>query len=268
MSASIIYEDGEEVATVGVFTDLRDRMAIERQLNEARDQLTKAEKARVAAELAGMAAHELNQPLTSVLGYAEMLKARIPESDAKLRRHVEIIFTQAERMAEIVRKIGRVTKYEIKRYGGQTDMIDLNRAIEDAEAMADSDGQFRRPFGGTGRSQPPMIGSIQGYSDDHPSVPPRSESSSSSSLTTDPRSAVVRMDTVDEDQPGYASRLKPRADRPPARAEAASSTTGSFRMPLRSVQVENVPNASDQENEHTNPGVRVRDLRGRTPSDT
>ncbi len=290
MSASIIYEDGEEVATVGVFTDLRDRMAIERQLNEARDQLTKAEKARVAAELAGMAAHELNQPLTSVLGYAEMLKARIPESDTKLRRHVEIIFTQAERMAEIVRKIGRVTKYEIKRYGGQTDMIDLNRAIEGAEAMADGDRQFRPSFGGTGWSQPPTAGAGALLAeDDAGGAPPPtnamgdgsaprsagvmaallSRSEPSLSLNSDPRSAVVRMDTVDEDQPGYAGRLKSSPERPPARVEATpSSTTGSFRMPLRSVHMDNVPTASDQENEHTNPGVRVRDLRNRTPSDT
>jgi PAS domain S-box-containing protein len=130
MSASIIYEDGDESATVGVFTDLRDRMAIERQLSEARDQLTKAEKARVAAELAGMAAHELNQPLTSVLGYAEMLRARVPEGDTRIRRPIETIFQQAERMAEIVRKIGSITKYETKRYGANTDMIDLNRAVD------------------------------------------------------------------------------------------------------------------------------------------
>ncbi len=134
MSASIIYEDGEEVATVSVFTDLRDRVAIEQQLSEARDQLMKAERARVAAELAGMAAHELNQPLTSVLGYAEMLRARIPEQDARIRRPVETIFQQAERMAEIVRKIGSITKYETKRYGANTDMIDLNRAAADLSA--------------------------------------------------------------------------------------------------------------------------------------
>src|SRR5690348_17556917 len=58
---------------------------------------------------------ELNQPLTSVLGYADMLKNRIPETDDRLRRPVDTIFKQAERMAEIVRKIGRITKYETTR---------------------------------------------------------------------------------------------------------------------------------------------------------
>ena len=302
MSASIIYEDGEEVATVGVFTDLRDRMAIERQLNEARDQLTKAERARVAAELAGMAAHELNQPLTSVLGYAEMLKARIPESDVKLHRPIETIFTQAERMAEIVRKIGRVTKYETKRYGGKTDMIDLNRAIEDAAAMVDgADGipstSTPSSFVGIGRPPAPPVASLPpGFADDEftdprrqrtttppgpAQAPPRSvgvmaalmsrgePSSSLAAAGADPRSAVIRMDTVDEEPPGYARRLKTPPGGLP-RADDLSVPTGSFRVPLRSVQIENVPAAGDDDEEHTNPGVRLSDLRRRTttPSDS
>jgi hypothetical protein len=127
MTASIIYEDGDEVATVGVFSDLRERIIMERQLSEAQEQLMNTEKARVAAELAGMAAHELNQPLTSVLGYAEMLKRRIAEED-RSRRPVDIIFREAERMSEIVRKIGRITTYETKVYGASTMMMDLEKA--------------------------------------------------------------------------------------------------------------------------------------------
>jgi PAS domain S-box-containing protein len=128
MTASIIYEDGDEVATVGVFSDLRERIKMERRLSEAQQQLMHTEKARVAAELAGMAAHELNQPLTSVLGYAEMLKRRIKEEDTRARRPVDIIFREAERMSDIVRKIGRITKYETKIYGASTMMMDLEKA--------------------------------------------------------------------------------------------------------------------------------------------
>lgn len=128
MTASIIYEDGEEVATVGVFADLREQLSMQRQLDEAQEALMHTEKARVAAELAGMAAHELNQPLTSVLGYAEMLMRRVPSEDRRLRRPVDIIFREAERIAGIVRKIGRVTRYETKHYGASTMMMDLDRA--------------------------------------------------------------------------------------------------------------------------------------------
>ncbi len=244
MSASIIYEDGAEVATVGVFADLRDRMNIERQLNEAREQLTKAEKGRVAAELAGMAAHELNQPLTSVLGYAEMLRARIPESDVRLRRPIETIFKQAERMAEIVRKIGRITKYETKRYGGNTDMIDLNRAIADANIQPPADDDRPMPidlprtptrgsFPGTdlsaeGRPRPPRPPTLpnaslppESYEEDAVTAPPRPAGLIAALAgrklaiaSKEQRAAVVRPDTVDDEPVGYARRL--RGETPPA----------------------------------------------------
>jgi hypothetical protein len=294
MSASIIYEDGEEVATVGVFTDLRDRMAIERQLSEARDQLTKAERARVAAELAGMAAHELNQPLTSVLGYAEMLKARIPDTDTRLRRPVDTIFIQAERMAEIVRKIGRVTKYETKRYGANTDMIDLNRAVDDAAAMVTPPPALLptaatpSAFVGVGRG----VGQAQADEEEEFTDPRGLRLRPSSGATApqagadpaattklrpagilaaliarpeqqpgvDPRAAVVRMDTVDDEPAGYARRLKtpPQGQAVAMLPHEDAAVTGAFRPPLRAAQLD-VPGGDDDE--HTNPGVKLGDLR-------
>lgn len=224
MTASIIYEDGEEVATVGVFTDLRDRMAIERQLSEARDQLTKTEKARVAAELAGMAAHELNQPLTSVLGYADMLKNRIPEADDRLRRPVDTIFRQAERMAEIVRKIGRITKYETTRYGLNTDMIDLNRATDAVERSGDVEmtpALGNAPAPGApdeAVTAPPQPALQEGAREQKKStssfmatlasMPGKGASRGASATSGDPRAAIVRMDTVDSEPSGYEKRLR------------------------------------------------------------
>ena len=77
MTASIIYEGEREVATVGIFTDLRDRMQLERKLSDAETRLEESEKNAVIVALAGTAAHELNQPLTSVMGYAELLKRKL-----------------------------------------------------------------------------------------------------------------------------------------------------------------------------------------------
>jgi PAS domain S-box-containing protein len=287
MSASVIYEDGEEVATVAVFTDLRDRMAIERQLSEARDQLTKAERARVAAELAGMAAHELNQPLTSVLGYAEMLKGRIAESDARLRRPIDTIFAQAERMAEIVRKIGRVTKYEIKRYGANTDMIDLNRASDPTTiptAAVPSTPTPASSFPGSGlasaegervaepRSEeptfPPRKSSSPAASDDGGSAPRSRPAGIMAALigraepkrSDDPRAAIIRLDTVDHEPTGYARRLMT----PPEGFTLPTSARTTSHQPsgapaFRATQLD-VPGADDN-NDNTNPGVKLSDLR-------
>lgn len=127
MTASILYEDDRETATVGIFTDLRDRMQLERKLSDAELRLEETEKTAVIVELAGTAAHELNQPLTSVMGYADLLKRKLKEDDFAYRP-VDIIYREAERMAEIVRKIGKITRYETKSYIGTAKILDLDKA--------------------------------------------------------------------------------------------------------------------------------------------
>ena len=127
MTASIVYEGGREVASVGIFTDLRDRMELERKLSDVETRLEESEKNAVIVALAGTAAHELNQPLTSVMGYAELLKRRLKEDDTAYKP-VDIIYREAERMAEIVRKIGRITRYETKAYMGSQQILDLDKA--------------------------------------------------------------------------------------------------------------------------------------------
>jgi signal transduction histidine kinase len=132
MSASIIYEDERETATVCIHTDLRDRVQLERKLSDAENRLEESGKTAVIVELAGTAAHELNQPLTSVMGYADLLKRKLREDDFAYRP-VDIIYREAERMAEIVRKIGKITRYETKSYIGSSKILDLDKASSHEE---------------------------------------------------------------------------------------------------------------------------------------
>jgi PAS domain S-box-containing protein len=132
MTASILYEGGREVATVGIFTDLRDRMQLERKLSDVETRLEESEKSAVIVALAGTAAHELNQPLTSVMGYAELLKRKLKPEDFAYKP-VEIIYREAVRMAEIVRKIGKITRYETKTYMGTQRILDLDKASSHEE---------------------------------------------------------------------------------------------------------------------------------------
>jgi PAS domain S-box-containing protein len=130
LSAALIFENGRPVGSVGVFTDLRERLRMEARLTKAQDELRAREKQALIAELAGAAAHELNQPLTSVLGYAELIKRR-SEDPSSVRNAAGTIATEAERMAEIVRKIGKITRYETKAYVGAAKIIDLDRSSEE-----------------------------------------------------------------------------------------------------------------------------------------
>jgi len=130
LTGATVFEREREVAVVAVVSDLRERLRIEGKLSLAQEKLQMSEKQAVIAELAGTTAHELNQPLTSVMGYAELLARKVPE-DSPLRRPVNVILKEAERMAEIVRKIGRITKYETKTYVGSTRIVDLEKAVDE-----------------------------------------------------------------------------------------------------------------------------------------
>jgi PAS domain S-box-containing protein len=127
MTASVIYEGVEEYATVGILSDLRDRIRMEQRLLQAQQKLEISEKQALVAELAGAAAHELNQPLTSIIGYSQLVQRQSP-ADASHLRAVGVILAEAERMADIVKKIGRITKYETVAYVGSARMLDLDRS--------------------------------------------------------------------------------------------------------------------------------------------
>jgi PAS domain S-box-containing protein len=127
LSAALIRQGDRETATVGVFSDLRERLRVEEQLRAAEQKLALAEKAQVASELAGAAAHELNQPLTSILGFSELLFRR-STAGAQGREELEQILREVERMAGIVRKIGRIARYETMEYVGKRRIVDLEKS--------------------------------------------------------------------------------------------------------------------------------------------
>lgn len=133
LSAAMIYEGREPVATFGVFTDLRERMEAEKHLAEAQAKLEMSERHALVAEVAGAAAHELNQPLTSILACAELLKRSSAIEDPRLQRATQIVSTEVERMAEIVKKIGSLTRYETKDYVGEQRILDIERASNEKE---------------------------------------------------------------------------------------------------------------------------------------
>ncbi|MBN1959976.1 MAG: PAS domain S-box protein [Deltaproteobacteria bacterium] len=125
LTAAIIYEGNREVATVSILSDLRERRRIEEKLSQVQRKLQLTERQAVAVELAGAAAHELNQPLTSIMGYAELLRRKCQSNESE-KKAVDIICKEVERMAAIVRKIGQITAYQTKPYIGGSQILDLS----------------------------------------------------------------------------------------------------------------------------------------------
>ena len=136
----VLDDEGREIATVGIFSDLRERLHMEERLASAQEKLAVSEKQAVAIELAGAAAHELNQPLTSVMGYTQVLMRKLGPDDVH-QASLRTILEEADRMAAIVRKLGSLTRYETKSYVGGAQIIDLDRSTQENFPAPDETGK-------------------------------------------------------------------------------------------------------------------------------
>jgi two-component system, NtrC family, sensor kinase len=104
LTASIIYEDDDEIATMGIYQDLRDRLEVERRLAETRSQLAQSEKMASIGQLAAGVAHELNNPLTSILFDANMILEGTAAGDAN-RESLELVIDDVYRCKDIVKNL-------------------------------------------------------------------------------------------------------------------------------------------------------------------
>jgi two-component system NtrC family sensor kinase len=85
LSAALIYNGkGQEIASVGIFTDLRSRVMMEKKLEETHLQLVSSEKMASLGKLAAGIAHEIGNPIGIILGYLDLLNSGdISEADKK-----------------------------------------------------------------------------------------------------------------------------------------------------------------------------------------
>ncbi len=104
MTAAIIYEDGNEAATAAIFNDLREKQAVQKKLEEAESQLFQSEKLASLGRLSAGVAHEINNPLTSILLYGNLMKEKM-EKDNPLASNLDYILEDAERCKEIVKNL-------------------------------------------------------------------------------------------------------------------------------------------------------------------
>lgn len=112
LSASLIYdEEGKEIASVGIFKDLRERLRIERELREMQQALLQSEKLAAMGRLTSQIAHELNNPIYGIMNTLELLKTEIPP-ESKRRRILELSLSEIQRLAEMLRNMLSFSKPE------------------------------------------------------------------------------------------------------------------------------------------------------------
>jgi two-component system NtrC family sensor kinase len=128
MNASIIYQDGKEIATMGIYNDLRPKIEIEKKLKEAeRIKLMQSNKMASLGHLAAGVAHEINNPLSGILIDASLILEELGE-DSSMRRQIEDIVADTNRCKEIVKNLlaySRQTEFK-------KEIFNINGVIEQA----------------------------------------------------------------------------------------------------------------------------------------
>lgn len=105
LSASIIYDHaGNEIASVGYFVDLNERLEMERKLSRTQEQLLQSEKLAAMGRLTSQLAHELNNPLYGIMNTLELMKTEIPPSN-KRRRLLDMALSECMRLTDMLRKM-------------------------------------------------------------------------------------------------------------------------------------------------------------------
>ncbi len=89
------------------------------ECNRAEEEKRQRQKLQGVIEMAGAVCHKLNQPLQAVYGYSELALMELPTGD-KLYDKIVNINGQVDKMGEITRELGEITRQEKEMYLGDS----------------------------------------------------------------------------------------------------------------------------------------------------
>ena len=109
--------------------DVSDRKRLEDQTRDLYHQLLQAEKLAALGQTVSGVAHELNNPLATIMTWSERLLEQV--RDAEVKRGLEVIFSESERAARIVRNL---LTFARKRHTTRS-LVELNAVARETLAL-------------------------------------------------------------------------------------------------------------------------------------
>lgn len=110
--------------------ELKARVQVGKRIVELMASLSERERFKGALEMAGAVCHELNQPLQSVSGFSELIMMELSE-DHPLYGQLTHIKDGVARIADLTRKIMRITRYQSKPYLSSGKIFDIEKGSKE-----------------------------------------------------------------------------------------------------------------------------------------
>ncbi len=123
-------DDGGGLRIEALMRDVSERKKLDDETRDIYHQLLQAEKMAALGQTISGVAHELNNPLATILSWAERLSQK-PAQDDSVRRGLETILNEAERAARIVRNL---LTFARKRQTTRA-MVDINHVVRETLAL-------------------------------------------------------------------------------------------------------------------------------------
>jgi PAS domain S-box-containing protein len=124
LNAAIVYEEEQEVATIGFFHDMRETLRMKKELEKAQIQILQSEKMASLGKLAAGVAHQLNNPLSSITLFTQLVLEEYKLEEGA-RNDLTRIYKEAQRCRDTVKELlefARQTRQEMRPH-------DINSAI-------------------------------------------------------------------------------------------------------------------------------------------
>jgi PAS domain S-box-containing protein len=133
-----VADVGNESCVIAMFRDVTEQRRAEREAFEQRQELAHLSRVATIGELSGALAHELNQPLTAILGNAQAAQASLAGDRfdvVELREILQDIVQQDVRAGEVIRRLRQL----LKRGEAQFQSLDVVQLVREVLELAHSD---------------------------------------------------------------------------------------------------------------------------------
>ncbi len=125
---------------VGLQTDVTLMREKEREIEDQREELLHVTRVGKLAEFVSSLAHEISQPLTAILSYAQAAKRMLGSKDPEISRILSYIVSDDQRAADVIHRMRSL----LKKNRPEMKPLNINNLINDTIVLITTDANVRR----------------------------------------------------------------------------------------------------------------------------